>query len=91
MVIAITSSVCAEPNALNADETAAHTRTARFSIAARAALKLLNLGIMTAEKLMKFNAIAWNALRTSADRAVADFRKAFWTYVGDVCRNIDST
>lgn len=56
------------PNALNVDEAAAHIRTARFSVVARAALKLLNLGIMTAEKLMKFNAIAWNAPRTSAAR-----------------------
>lgn len=30
---------------------------------------------------MKFNAIAWNALRTSG--AAADFRKAFSTYVED--------
>lgn len=46
------------PRALNADETATRARADSLSIVARAALKLLNLGITTAEKLMKFNAIA---------------------------------
>jgi len=73
------------PNTLNAN-----VARLSLSIVARVALELLNLGITTAEKLMKFK-MQLRGTRCAPPGAMPKRVALFETYEVRVCRNIDST